>query len=99
MKIREISYQVFPFLNQLASYCVFGNRSDAVFKNEKGYGIRIVKSLGMRSEWEYFKLDLTGLIIESPRGYATLFNKKVRITNMEEMVVAYKDKIVGERIS
>lgn len=96
-KVEEISYIGFPFLNRLASYCVFGNQSDAVNKKEKGYSIRIFVCIGLKSEWQYFELDTTGLIVESPRGMAKEFNKKVRITNMDRMVEVYKDKKLNQR--
>ena len=96
MQIQEISYIVFPYINRLASYCVFGNQSNAVNKKETGYSIRLMVSIGMKSEWSYFELDNTGLIIESPRGMAKQFNKKIRITNMDEMVEAYKGKKINQ---
>lgn len=53
-------------------------------------------SIGLKSEWEYFDLDKTGLIISSPRGMAKQFNKKVRIIDMDEMLKAYKDKRINQ---
>ncbi len=97
MKIKEIKYAIFPFLDRLASYNIFGNQSYAVNKDDKGnYSIRIFVSLGLKSEWQYFNLDSTGLIIESPRGMSKQFTKKIRITDMDAMVEAYKGKIVNQ---
>ncbi len=100
MKVKEIKYEEFPLLKYLASYNVMGCQSNAVHKNEGGgYGMRIVKSLGyQRREWEYFELDDTGLILKSPRGMAKQFNKKIRITNMDEMLKEYKGKIINQNI-
>ena len=95
-KVKEIKYSEFPFLNRLASYYIFGKQSDAVNKKEEGYSIRIFVSIGMKSEWQYFELNTTGLIIKSPRGMAKEFNKKVRITNMDKMVEEYKGKKLNQ---
>ncbi len=95
-KIEEIKYAEFPFLDRLASYCVLGNQSNAVNKKEVGYSIRIFVSIGMKNEWQYFELDTAGLILESPRGMAKQFNKKIRIVNMDEMVEAYRDKKINQ---
>ncbi len=97
-KIKEISYFDLPFLQEVASYNVFGRQSDGVWKKDNGeYFIRIIKLLGLHSEWEYFELDPTGLITQSPRGLARFYNKKIRIINMEDMVTAYKGKIVNQK--
>ena len=109
MKVREITYDKFPFLSELASYHL-GRFCPAVHEESRwgdeavnrGYGIRIIDSR-MNSRrgyetlsWEYFKADPTGLIVESPRGMASQFNKKLRITNMPAFVEAYRDKILNE---
>ena len=83
--------KIFKFLFKI------GNQSDAVNKKEKGYSIRIFVCIGLKSEWQYFELDTTGLIVESPRGMAKEFNKKMRITNMDKMVEIYKDKKLNQR--
>ena len=90
LKVKEIKYSEFSYLHRLASYYIFGKQSDAVNKKENGYSIRIFVSIGMKSEWQYFELDVTGLILSSPRGMAKQFNKKVRIVNMDKMVETYK---------
>jgi len=94
--LREIKFESFPYLNRLASYFIFGKQCDAVYKKEDEYGIRIFKTIGMKNAWDYFCLDETGMITQSPRGMAKQFNKKIRITNMDEMVEAYKGKRVNQ---
>ncbi len=76
---------------------VFGKFSPAVYKNDNGYGIRIKTGESWHGanttyEWDYFNLDATGLITSSPRGLAKLFNKKVKITDIEKQVGECKDK-------
>jgi len=96
-KVKEISWKDFSMLKYLASYCVFGNQSFAVGKDKDSYFIRVIKSLGYsKREWEYFSLDSSGLITESPRGMAKQFNKKIRIIDMEDMVNEYKGKIINQ---
>lgn len=79
----------------------FGGLRPAVFKKEEGgYGIRIKigeawNSGGTKTTWDYFDLDKTGLIIASPRGYAKTYNKKVRIIDIDKMVLEYKEKIIS----
>lgn len=101
MKIKEIEYKDFPLLKYLASYNPLGKQSYAVWEDTEGnYNIRIIKSLGhTRKEWEYFELDSTGLILKSPRGMAKQFNKRIRITNIKEMLEEYKDKIINQFLS
>ena len=95
MKIKEITLSQLPF-KPVSMF--FGELRPAVYKKDDGYGIRI--KIGeswnnnSRSEsWDYFELDNTGLIITSPRGEAKYYNKKVRITDMDEIVEEYKNKI------
>lgn len=100
--VKEISYKNFPYLPDIASYQVFGKWSPAVYKEAKGYGIRILKSQTVRfdgstnTSWDYFKLDENGLIVESPRGLSKQFTRKVRITDMETFVESYKEKRINE---
>lgn len=101
-KVKEISYKDFPLIDDLASYAGFNGPSPAVLKVEEGYQIRIVKSTytsrrgTTRYEWDYFRCDLTGLIIESPRGMSKEFTKRVRITDMEAFVEEYKFKSINQ---
>ncbi len=97
MKIREITFDEFSYKHKLSSMRVFGKFSPAVFKNDNGYGIRIKTGESWHGanttyEWDYFNLDATGLITSSPRGLAKLFNKKVKITDIEKQVGGCKDK-------
>ncbi len=100
MKIREISFDEFPYKHKISSIRVFGRFSSAVFKNENNtYGIRIKTGESWRGtntsyEWDYFGIDSTGLITSSPRGLAKQFNKKVRIIDIEKQVEEYKDKTI-----
>ena len=96
---REIKLNQLPF-TPVSMF--FGGLRPAVFrrgKDNKEYGIRIKTGESWRGDnrsesWDYFELDETGLIISSPRGYAKEYNKKVRITDIEEAVEEYKDKII-----
>ena len=98
MKVIEQTFDRFPHKHLLASYRMFGRFSPAIFKKETGYGVRILKSrfnYGQGAEWEYFDLDETGLVMSSPRGMARQFNKKIRYTNMDEVVEEYKDREIS----
>ena len=96
MKVKEITHQEFGHRDRLASYNMWGNHSDAVMKKKDGYSIRLAVSIGMKSEWTYFELDTTGLIIQSPRGMAKCYNKRVRITDMDAMVSEFKGKVINQ---
>lgn len=53
------------------------------------WSIRIEKSVTQTGatthwNWDYFKTDPDGLIVESPRGFAKQYNKRVRITGLED---------------
>lgn len=106
MAVKEITFKQFPFGdNQLASYSFsYSHFSPAVGRESggKGWYIRIIKdsyhsrSGTTRTSWEYFKTDDTGLIIESPRGMAPQFNKRVRITDLEAMTEKYKEKRLNQ---
>ena len=98
--MKEITFNQFPLIDKIASYNVF-KFSPAVFKREKGYCIRIIKSVGIsgrniRRSWGYFDLDETGMITASPRGMAKEFNKKVRITDMDKTVEEYKEIVINQ---
>lgn len=86
---REINVEQLPF--ELASYNFMGRFCPAVTTNS----IRILKgsshSLGgnTTTTYDYFKLNSDGVIIQSPRGYAKEYNKKVKIINMEEAIKKY----------
>lgn len=91
---------------QLASYSLNYNHFSpavGVSTDGKGYYIRTLRdqihtSTGItRTSWEYFKTDETGLIIESPRGYAGTFNGRIRIDldSLQKAVEEYKDKRVN----
>jgi hypothetical protein len=86
---------------QLSSLSKF---QPAVFKKSEGngYGIRILRSSSYnnfsgtrRTSWEYFYTDDTGLITESPRGLASEYNGRYRVSGLEEAVEAYKDKRIN----
>jgi len=101
MKINEITFNQFSFRNIISSCSIFGKFSPAIFKREKGYGIRIKTGSGIRGmnynvAYDYFTLDETGLIVISPRGMAKKYNKHIRITNMDEMVELYKEWHINE---
>lgn len=108
MKVTEITLEQFDFVDKLASYRIFGNWSPAIYEEKdnegdvSGYGLRIIVGLsttirGDRSyKWDYFKTDATGLILTSPRGLGKPYNKKVRITDLPQAVIEYKDKHINE---
>ena len=101
MKVQEITFVQFPLRNQICSMSFMGF-SPAVFKQQhSGYGIRISKggswsSNGSRScSFDYFELDDTGLITDSPRGMAKQFNNKVRITDISAACDKYKEERIN----
>lgn len=102
----EISFDDLGFTNQLASYSLsYGHFSPAVGHESEGRGFYI-RILGGRSwrgntthtSWEYFKVDESGLITESPRGMAKRYNGRVRIKldTLEQAVEEYKEKRVNQ---
>ena len=98
--MKEITFDQFPLTDRIASYNVI-KFSPAVFKRGKGYGIRIIKSVGftgqtIRRSWDYFDIDETGMITASPRGMAKEFNKKIRITEMDQAVEKYKETVINQ---
>lgn len=109
MKIIEKKFlKSFPFKGDLASYRVM-SQSPAVYekrhyetKELTGYGIRILEShMNTRrgyntASWSYFETDVTGLVVESPRGMAKDFNKRIRYIDMPAAVEFYKDKIINQ---
>ena len=98
IKIREIKLSQLP-IKPVSMF--LGGLRPAVFKNENGtFGIRILTGESwrgdtQRQEWDYFELDNTGLITASPRGKASLYNKKFRIVDIENAVEEYKDKVIN----
>lgn len=101
MRIQEIRFKLFPLKSDLASYKIF-KWCPAVWKNQDGtYGMRIIVGKSRRGDstvynWDNFDLDSTGLVTQSPRGMAKMYNKRLRITDMDEAVEEYKDKKVNE---
>jgi len=97
MKIKEITIKELGF-KPVSMF--FGGLRPAVFKKDNStYGIRIKtgeswQGNNISESWDYFELDETGLITASPRGYASQFNKKVKITDIDEAVEEYKNKVV-----
>lgn len=101
MKVSEIKFNEFAYKNMVSSYQIFGKFSPAIFKREKGYGIRIKTGSSWRGDrksdsYDYFTLEEDGLITISPRGEAKRFNKKVRITDISDMVEKYKLRRINE---
>ena len=99
--MKEITFDQFPLKERIASYNVLGTFSPAVFKREKGYCIRIIEGQVIRGnnttmQWNYFDLDEAGMIIKSPRGMAREFNKKVRITDIDQAVESHKDVVINQ---
>ena len=91
---KEITLNQLPF-KPVSRF--LGGLRPAVFKKDNGnFGIRIKtgRSWGGQNIWDYFELDATGMITASPKGYASQFNEKVRIIDIEKAVEEYKDKIV-----
>ena len=99
--MQEITFDQFPLIDRIASYRFAGNFSSAVLKRKDGYCIRIITGAGfsrtnISRSWDYFDLDETGMITKSPRGMAKDFNKKVRITDMDQAVEKYKETVVNQ---
>jgi|SRR3990167_10838876 len=96
--MKEITFKQLPFK---AVSMFFGGLRPAVFKKDNGtFGIRIKTGesrigQNISENWEYFDLDSTGLITASPRGYASQFNKKVRIIDIEQAVDEYSNKVIN----
>ena len=83
---------------KLASYSLGINFYPAISKDNFGYSIRVIiySNFNGKTAWDYFKTDLTGLVIESPRGRAKDYNKKIRFTNLEELLEEFKEKKVNQ---
>lgn len=101
-----INFEQLGYTQDLASYSFgYGHFSPAVGRESggKGWYIRILQGRSFsrsgttRTSWEYFKTDDTGLIIESPRGLASQYNGRVRISvkSLERATEKYKDKRVN----
>lgn len=101
MKIKEIKFEEFAEGKLLASK-TFRNLEPAITRESERYciciltGRRFSKGLMVTSYWDYFYTDKTGLITDSPPGYGREYNRKVRITNMEQAHEEYKDKRLNE---
>jgi hypothetical protein len=86
-KIREIKMAEFPFTG--TGYWLYDKYSPGILKTKDGYQIRIKTSHMVRGgleklQFDYFKLDSTGLIVESPRGEGKEYNRKVRIVDIAQ---------------
>ena len=92
MKIIEMKVPDY-ILTNLASYFFGCEFCPAVTTNKKGYQLRLINS---KNNWEYYYADETGLVLESPRGRGRDFNKKIRFTNLPELVEEYKLKITNQ---
>lgn len=65
-------------------------RNPPISKNKDGYSIRVLKS--HKQDWsgnqhfkmDYFRTDIEGLVIESPRGMAKEYNNKVIIIGLDK---------------
>lgn len=58
---------------------VRGTEKERIVWNETRSGSSATTS------YEYFRLDETGLVVESPRGYAKDYTKRVRVTDIAEV--------------
>lgn len=88
-EIREIKLDDFPFTP--SAYSFGENEYPGISKHGDGYQIRIETSNFLRANshkmsWDYFILDLTGLIIKSPRGLSGQYNRRVRIVDIKENI-------------
>jgi hypothetical protein len=102
-KIQEIPFITFAAQQRLASKEMYGRFYPAVTKDvsQEGtvtYNICIKTGESWRGQyvtvsWDYFKLDATGLIYQSPHGSAKQYNKKIRLLDMDKAVEMYKDKV------
>lgn len=78
-------------------YNLGGGYCPGVIKDPKtgGYSVRILTGDGWRgdtrsTQWDYFEMDPTGLVISSPRGLGKEFNGRIRIVGLDEGVERYK---------
>lgn len=103
----EIEFDRLGVTRALASYSFgYGHFSPAVGRNSggKGWYIRILqgqysnRSGTTRTSWEYFKTDDSGLITESPRGMASRYNGRVRVSvaSLEAATEEYKELRVNQ---
>lgn len=101
-KAFEIKFENFPYRNHVAAYELGGKVFPPVCKDENGkYHIRIKTGMSVRGRYvsysyDYFVLDETGLIIQSPRGLAREYNKKVRIIDIAQITAQYKQSEEAE---
>jgi len=101
MRINEIAFNQFSPRNMIASMTAWG-WSPAIGMRGDGYYIRVLTGYShqgnnISSTYGYYNLDSTGLILESPRGQAKTWNKRVRINGMETIVEKYKDWHINEK--
>jgi hypothetical protein len=92
--------------HKLASYSFgYNHFSPAIGRNSggKGWYVRILAGQSWRgstvnTSWDYFKTDDSGLIVESPRGMASQYNGRVRITveSLEAATDKYKELQVNQ---
>jgi len=100
-KPAEVPFERIERTFQLASYN-FGSYKPAVFKNSRGtgYGIRVLakQTSSLRStttSYDYFEINADGIITASPRGWASMFNRK-RVIGLPEAIVKYAEPDGGE---
>jgi hypothetical protein len=89
--MRETTIDKIGWTFQLAAYQFGAKVHPAVVRKNGGYQIRVeTKRVSSGTQetvsWDYFELDDTGLITKSPRGYASEFNRKVRVTDIDQAV-------------
>lgn len=78
---------------ELASYWLGQRFRPAVFKTERGFSIRVVKSASFSGRnrsytYDYFEIDADGTITSAPHGYAKDW-KPGRVTDIEAAVERY----------
>lgn len=95
--LSPITFDDFAQENMIASISLGGRFFPAVARDGGAFSIRVVTSIQrssngrQRTGWGYFELDSTGMIEASPRGLARVYNRKVRIIDIEDAVLKYEN--------
>jgi hypothetical protein len=91
--VTEMTYADLANVFTPASYYFGRTWCPAVDAGGDGYQIRVVKNdtrtgSSQTTSYDYFRLDSTGLVVESPRGYAKDYTKRVRVVDIAEVAKA-----------
>lgn len=92
-KPAEVSFERIERTFRLAGYYLGGNYKSPVFEDHGGYGIRVLarQTSTLRTtstSYDYFEINADGIVTASPRGWASMFNRK-RVTGLAEALEKY----------